>query len=311
MRGLCSLSLLVSGLVVGACGGASGDDVTGDDVPPGVVDVRVPIPAADPNIVDIITPEVQIEAGAEKMYCYYTSNALGELAIHNLDVLQGQYGHHMVLVTTTEPMPDGTLEDCSDVADMAKFRAFIIPVGEPPAGYAVDVPAGHQYVLQFHYVNAGDAPILVRDVARLQKIPVESVTTWLASLATADLRLTIPPGGGNQTFDCTVPEDVDLLLLGGHMHENGTKITIDIGATTDSLENMYLVDPWKPVYRDSPPVSLFFQTPYHLAAGTVVRTHCEFTNAGTTPLEFPAEMCTAFGYIGGTKTPFNCVIGTN
>jgi hypothetical protein len=291
-------------VALAACGGTTADD-TGDDVPDGVVDVRVPIPDPDPAYLDLVTPEVVIEAGQEKMYCYYLNNADAELAVSTLEALQGRYGHHIVLLTTVEPEPDGTFEDCSDRSEMWKFRSFVLPV-PLPGGHAVRVPMGLQYVMQIHYVNAGDEPILVRDVARLRKVPVAQVQTWVATMTTNKLDFSIPPGAASVSFDCTVPEPVDVLILGGHMHEHGARFSLDIGDTTSSLAPFYVVDPWQPSYRDFPPVSLFFTAPHHLAAGSVIRTTCEWDNPGTTPIEFPAEMCTAFGYLAGTDQPFHC-----
>jgi hypothetical protein len=291
--------------VLTACA-ATGDDGTGDDVPPGVVDVRVPIPAPDPSFVDLVTPEQVIAAGEEKMFCYYLDNHAGELAVNTLEALQGQYGHHIVLLTTVEPKADGTWEDCSDQSEMWKFRSFVLPVPLPD-GYAIKVPDGMQYVMQIHYVNTGEAPILVRDVARLRRVDVTAVQTWVATFTTNRLDIAIPPGPMTASFDCTIDNDLDLLLVGGHMHENGTRFSIDIGPSASALDRqLYLVDPWQASFRNTPPVSLFFSAPEHLTAGTVVRTTCEWMNATSSDITFPAEMCTAFGYLAGTDQPFHC-----
>jgi hypothetical protein len=277
----------------------------GDDAPPGVQDVRVAIPPPDPNYVDIVSPEVTIEAGDERMYCFYIDNDLGEFAVSTMEALQGQYGHHIVLLTTVEPEPGGTFEDCSAQEEMWKFRSFVLPI-EMPDGYGIKVPAGLQYVMQIHYVNAGEQPILVRDVARLRRVEPANVETWVATLTTNSLRLSVPPGPGTEQFDCTLQQDLDLLLVGGHMHESGTRFSIEVGSSASALERLYLVDPWKPSYRDLPPVSLFFDAPVHVTAGTIFRTTCEWMNTGSSPLEFPGEMCASFGYLAGTDQPFHC-----
>ena len=294
-------------LAFGGCGGNGGeDDSVGDDATEDVLDVRVPIPAPDPNYFDIVSPEVQIEASDEKMYCFYLDNTDPDFAVSTMEALQGQFGHHIVLLTTIEPEPAGTFEDCSAQEDMWKFRSFVLPV-ELPSGYGIRVPNGLQYVMQIHYVNTGDVPILVRDVARLRKVDPAAVETWVGTMTTNSLRLTLPAGQpAFEQFDCTLTQDLDLLLLGGHMHELGSKFTIEIGPSVTELEQMYLVDPWMPRYRDAPPVSLFFTQPRRLTAGTVVRTRCEWINTSSTQVEFPSEMCASFGYLAGTDTPFHC-----
>ena len=292
-------------LVVTACGASSADD-TGDDVPPGVVDVRVDIPAPDPNYLDLVTPDQVIAAGEEKMFCYYLDNHAGELAVQQLEAHQGNFGHHVVLLTTVEPQPDGTWEDCSDQAEMWKFRSFVLPIPLPD-GYAIKVPDGMQYVMQIHYVNTGEAPILVRDVARLKKVDAAAVQTWVATLTTNRLDVSIPPGPLSVSFDCTIDQDLDLLLVGGHMHEHGARFSIDIGSSPSAVDDeLYLVDPWQPSFRNLPPVSLFFSAPHHLTAGSVIRTTCEWMNDTNQTIAFPSEMCTAFGYLAGTDQPFHC-----
>jgi hypothetical protein len=289
---------------VAACTGGGGDG--GDDVPDGVTDVRVPIPEPSDDYIDLITPDIQIEAGTEKMFCLYLDNDQGDVAVNAMEALQGDYGHHIVLLTTIEPQPAGTLEDCSSQEDMWKFRSFVLPGNELPPGHGIRIPDGMQYVMQIHYVNVGRTPILVRDVARLARIDLEAVETWVTTLTTNSLRLELPVGQSVETFDCNLAEDVDLLLLGGHMHETGLRFEIEVGPSVDALESMYLVDPWEPSYRDAPPVTLFFTQPRRLAAGTIVRTTCEWDNTTDDTLVFPAEMCASFGYLAGTSTPFHC-----
>ncbi len=285
-----------------ACGSGGGDD----DVPDGVVDVRVAIPEPSDEFLDLITPDLEIAAGTEKMFCIYLTNTQGELAVTSMDAQQGDYGHHIVLLTTIEPQPAGTVEDCSAQENMWKFRSFVLPGNELPAGHGIAIPDGMQYVMQIHYVNVGQQPILVRDVARLALIEPAAVETWVSTLTTNSLRLALPTGTSSETFDCTLAQDVDLLLLGGHMHENGVKFEIEVGPSVDALESMYLVDPWRAIYRDAPPVTLFFQQPRRVPAGTIVRTHCEWENQSAEVIEFPSEMCAAFGYLAGTSTPFHC-----
>jgi hypothetical protein len=306
MRGSITM-LFACGVLAAGCGGTSdGDDVIGDDVPPGVVDVRVPIPAPDPAFVDLVTQEETIQPGEEKMFCYYMNNHLGDIAVSGLIGMQGQYGHHITLLTTIEPEADGTREDCSSQMDMWKFRAYVLPIDGLPTGMGIKIPNEIQYVLQIHYVNTGESPILVRDVARLRKIDPAAVTTWVATMTTNDLEVRLTPGESSDTWDCTLAEDLDLLLLGGHMHELGSKFSIDIGPSATELENLYFVDPWRPQYRDAPPVTLYLTSPKHLTAGTVVRTTCTWMNPNPTDVEFPAEMCSAFGYLAGTQQPFHC-----
>ena len=292
-----------------ACGSSEGDDMPA----PTDVDVRVAIPKPDPAMyLDYETPEVTLAPGEEQMWCYHIEYDGEDIAIKNLDALQGKFGHHIALLQTTEPQPPGTLEDCSAEEQMSKYSAYIVPSVELPAGHGIFFPKGQHIVLQFHYLNTGAKPLRIRDVARLHKRPISEVTTWTSSLAINTLDIEVPAQGTREvSFDCTIPEDVKLMILAGHMHENGSRFEVEHGDDETSLESIYLVDPWRPDYRDSPPVTLFTKNPRALAKNSLLRTTCAWKNGGSTTLDFPQEMCTGFGYITGTKTPFSCDVAKN
>lgn len=294
---------LLAALALG-CG--SSEDST--PAPLDELDLRVQPPASDPQLVDLISPEFVIKPGEEKMYCAHVTSEQDDFSVNEMAALQGKFGHHIVLLTTTDPKPNGTIEDCTARENMNKFRSFILPDTPLPEGYGIKIPKNMQYVFQIHYVNTGDKPIRVRDVARLKKIPTEQVKVWTTTLTTNQLNLSLPPHqkGTNTTFDCVVAEDVDVLLLGGHMHEHGVRFETMIGDSVDTLQSAYLVDPWKPTFRDAPPVSLFFKNPMKLKKGSIIRTSCTWDNDQSEPVEFPAEMCSTFGYIAGTQTPLHC-----
>lgn len=286
--------------------GTSGPDATSEAEP---LDLRVTPPAPEPDkYVDLVSPEAIIPAGEERMYCWFVRNDQGELAIRNVDATQGKYGHHVVLLRALKEEPDGTFRDCSDNAEMGNFRAFALPDTELPEGHAILIPDKMQYVFQLHYVNADTQPIKVRDVARLVKVDPAKVTHWVTTLTTNSLTFDVPPGAEPQTlsFDCPIDEDLDVLVLGGHMHEWGTAFEIMEVPPAGDERSLYYVDPWKVEYRDSPPVSLFFTKPLHIVKGTKLRTSCTWLNDGEATLGFPGEMCAAFGYVVGPKAPIHC-----
>jgi hypothetical protein len=300
MRLHCPLALLTA--TTFACGGT--------EAPPTDVqtrDVRVAIPAPDPAYVDLVSPELVIQPGEDKMYCYYVTYDGDDIAVDFMDTEQGPFGHHVVILSTKEPQPDGTVEECGEAKDMWKFRSLILPETELPAGHGLRMRRGTQFVFQLHYVNAGAAPILVRDLARMRKIPVDQVTTWTATFTSNSLRLSIPPNTtGTETFDCTIATDSNLLILGGHMHEQGKHMEILVGPDTANLEMLYQVESWKSEYRDAPPVRLFRDAPLRLSAGSVIRTSCTWHNPTTETMIFPEEMCSGFGYVAGIEEPIHC-----
>lgn len=274
------------------------------------LDVRVELPEPDPGYIDFVAGETVIPPGEERMICTHVEfDSDEDAAFEYLDSMQGKYGHHVVLLAAKQPLPAGTVEDCTAPEDMAKYDAYTIGDQELPPGYGVRLPAHHRMVVQAHYVNGDDRPIRTRDVVRLKRIAVDQVQTWAAIYVTNTLNVHIPAKDQAQVeFDCRVKKDVDLLVLGGHMHEWGTRFELLYGPDEDHLESLYLASPWVPQYRDLPPMTLFFQHPFKLQAGYLLRTKCQWHNDKDTELAFPHEMCTSFGYVGGTKDPEVCSV---
>lgn len=272
-------------------------------------DVRVAVPEPDPEFIDLVTDEMVVQSGEEKIFCqYYDLKLTGPVAATNGIGLQGKAGHHVVVLSTTKPKPHGLVEDCSDEKSMIDLQPLVIPV-ELPDGHAVWIE-NQTIVVQFHYVNTFPEPILVRDVFRLQTVPVDSVDHWVATFVTNDALFDVPVGEtGGVSFDCRFDDDFEILLMGGHLHEWGTKFEILLGPDTNNLEQMYLVDPWRSEYRDTPPVELFLTSPLAVPKGTIIRTRCQWENTTDGEIDFPVEMCAVFGYVRGTKTGWSCDSG--
>jgi hypothetical protein len=164
-------------------------------------------------------------------------------------------------------------------------------------------------VLQSHYLNTGSVPIRIRDVVRIKEMPIADVQEWSGIYVTNLLNFDIAPHGETSvTFDCTVAKDMRLLFIGGHMHEWGRKFRLEYGDTVDSMKEIYKVDSWIPDYRDNPPVTLLTTNPMAVKAGSILRTTCTWQNDTAKSLNFPAEMCTSFGYAEGTKEPVVCSV---
>jgi hypothetical protein len=224
-----------------------------------------------------------------------------------LDAQQGRYGHHVIVLSSVDQEPAGTTRDCSSNEAMASFKVDILPTLEILPTQGIKLRAGTQLVFQSHYVNATQQPLLTRDVIRLSLRPEEQVEEWVTTFTTVELELDLPPGETTSTsFDCELPYDAKLQLVGGHMHEEGSRFQVLAGPDADNLSNVYLVDPWQSRFRDTPPIEIYGENPLLLPQGSIVRTSCEWHNGKQETLHFPGEMCSAFGYIAGRDTPFLC-----
>ena len=275
-------------------------------------DVRVLAPKADPAYIDMLAGEQTIGPGVSVMFCTHLTYTGDEAAFNNLVMDQGKFGHHVVLLGAKYPKPNGTVEDCSDPKDMAKFDVFGILGDELPAGHGSHLHKGMALVLQSHYINTSTHSILVRDVVRVHTIPVSSVTVWGSAFVNNNLDFTLVPHGSAPAVisDCVVPDDVDIMEMGGHLHELGATFETLVGPDVDHLTSVYKVDQWKPEYRDAPPILLNYTTPMHWAKGTVVRTKCSWNNTTDHAVTFPEEMCVTFGYADGITAAWNCLAKT-
>ena len=299
----------VLALALGVAGCGSEDGSTPGPVS-GEVDLRQQVPAADPAFIDFVGGEFVIQPGEEKMGCTHLRYDGPDIAFSTLQTLQADYGHHAVLLAAKEPMAPGTSEECTDRALMSKYDAYTIGDSELPPDHGIFLPSGKAMVLQSHYINASAKPIRVRDVVRMKKMEIAAVKTWASIHITNTLELAIPSYEKKKlVFDCIVQNDVDLLMIGGHMHEWGSRFEAFYGPTEQELKSLYLADPWRAEYRDSPPITLFFSQPMPLKAGSIIRTVCEWSNDTSEELAFPKEMCTSFGYVAGAKEPVVCSIG--
>jgi hypothetical protein len=297
-----ALRLAAFALALAACGPA---------VTSTARDVRVTPPETDDTWFAVQTPEQIIPAKSEKMFCTDLTYDGESTPFRDVETYQGKFGHHIILMSTTAPKPNGTTYDCSDIKSMKDMRPFGIPLDLPP-GYGYYMPKGTALVVQMHYVNTSKEDLLVQDFIRLKKVAEADVQKWAAPMSANSDEFTLPPLSNNirNTFDCTFAEDTDLLLIGGHMHENGSYFKTEIGPDVDHLTKQYEVEQWVPDNRDNPPVTMFTNNPIHVTKGTVIRTTCAWNNQTDHELKFPEEMCATFGVMGGTKTPWICNIGT-
>ena len=272
-------------------------------------DLRIEVPAADPAYLDFVTNEAIIQPGEDKMFCRDFVYDGPDIAYSDIITMQGKFGHHLIPLAKPATSPVKEDYDCSK---MTNFEPLTIPLGDKyPEGFGTFLPKGKVVVLQMHYVNTSSTPIRVRDVLRLKKKDISTVTNWTSALITANSEIVIAPGERDHkmVFDCTVPKDFDALMLGGHMHENGASFKMEIGPDADHLTAQYSVDQWKPEYRDSPPVNLYLTKPFKIMAGSLIRTTCVWNNTTDKEIKFPTDMCIGVGVVAGTKDPWVCYHG--
>ncbi|MCA9705186.1 MAG: hypothetical protein KDK70_04960 [Myxococcales bacterium] len=294
-------------LLAPSCGDPSESDDAQMQTPEDeIVDDLAEIPEPPPGARQYVVDEQIIPPGTEVQLCYFLEPEQEEFYIDALESFQGSYGHHLVLFYTVAPEEPGTMRDCTSLADMVTLIPLISSVNfgleQFPEGMALRVPAGTQMVIQQHYVNTSEHPIRVRDGMHLSTVPEQEVEYRAGFYGVSDVSFQLAPDQQERevSFECTIPRDMNLLLMGPHMHEYGLRFEASVirqsepGAPEESVVS---VDPWVAEYRDEPPVVEWgIDNALSLREGDTLRTRCVFKNTSDQELGFPAEMCATYGY---------------
>lgn len=275
-------------VVVIAWGCAGSEPVT-------VTDVRAQVPTADPSFVDLITPDFTIEPGQERVGCYYVDNAHGRFGTDRIETAQGLGAHHIAFRHATTRRPNGTFEDCTGDQEALSLGDLFLGGALPVPGWATEIPADAQLVVETHYLNATDVPLLARDVIRVHRVVDADVTRWIAPMHLKTYDLVVPPGRSTLAFDCQVTRAVALFQFWGHQHENGRRVRVE-------LDGRPLYDA---TWGTDPLVAGDLAAPIAIAAGSRLRVTCDWDNTTGGELRFPDEMCAFGGHVEGGE--LSCV----
>jgi hypothetical protein len=285
----CCVSLAI------ACGSAETSG-TVDDFP------SVPVPTTS-DTVELTFGEQIIPAGADQQVCLFLEPTAEDMWIKAFRPFQGKHGHHLLLMTAVVGDTPGTVRGCQTAEDMIRFRPLISSeragYEEFPPGYAIRVPRGTQLVLQQHYVNSSENELRVRDVAHMTPTAEANVHTLVGFLGLSDISFSLPPTGREEdlSFDCRMPFDANLMVVGPHMHEWGVRFKAEIGPSAGPMETIIDVQQWTADMRDKPDLSMYgTESARPFKGGDIIRTTCTFKNTRKDSLEFPEEMCATFGY---------------
>jgi hypothetical protein len=281
------------------CGDSTGDGAGGSGEGGGGGAAQL-----DPLDISFETGEWEVAPG-DVFECFYTNVITEEdLAVQGAiadEIPEGR--HHITLYYTESPKEVGH-HPCSD-EEMLEWRQVAATGGGDendgyglPDGLAMRVPAGAQLVIQVHYVNLEPEPVMRNDAVTMNVVDPANVVEYANIHVTLDADFDIPPHStGSSTTICEVREDTQAVLLLGHMHEWGTRYTLDILNEDLSVAETLYEEDWLPLYSSHPPAFRYpIDEPLVLPAGTLLRQRCEWNNTEEEPLTFPREMCLSFMY---------------
>jgi predicted RecA/RadA family phage recombinase len=253
-------------------------------------------------------PDVTFDTGefdvapGDSFECFYTSvKTATELSVTGASGVQQAGGHHLTVYYTDQNVPVGH-HPCSD-AEMVAWHQIGATNGNKegvvdlPAGYATKVPAGKQIVMQSHYINTTGATAKVHDSIAVHTADPSQVKAYANSFVMVDAAFELPPNAETKSVSvCSVPQDLDVITLLGHMHEWGSYYKLEQLDAAGAPSTIYETA-WELSFPSHPPVNRYDPTkPLHFPAGTRLRQTCTWKNDTADKMTFPREMCLMFTY---------------
>lgn len=293
--------LLISWLMAPMALAALATGCGGDDAGSSAVQDIPEVPEVEDGDFELVFPEQIIPAGTEKQICLFMPPTTKDRYFKALKAFQGKYGHHFILFKTAVPEAEGSVRDCTESSEMSRLTPVLSSVNfgleSFPEGMAIKVEAGTQMVLQLHYLNTSADDILVRDVMHVTEVEKEDTEVLAGFFGVSDINFRVPVKDKlTLDFECEFPHDMNLLMIGPHMHEFGTAFVSSLGPA-DALQEVQRIDKWEAEMRDDPPIVEWTkEAPYVVTKGDKVQVRCDFENTTDHPITFPEEMCAAYGY---------------
>jgi len=145
--------------------------------------------------------------------------------------------HHMLLFYTPSAV-DGPVIDCPQGGLQLGPYTFGAQSQKAttkyPDGIGAAIPSGTGFTLDAHYINSGSSPIEAAVKVTLFVARPGLVTQHAGVLQFILTSISIPPTGQPVTVtgSCSVPQDVNLLSTGSHMHQRATHFVSTLGGTT-------------------------------------------------------------------------------
>ncbi len=322
MTSIRTIIAALSALLVGAVAcGSSGSSPSGPNDGNVYIDGFDPGPVPD-GYTRYVTPIIKdIAPGTDKMWCQYVSQKPFDQDYDVVDLTgsQSKGGHHVVFYAVKNSAPYGTTHDCSD-SDMTRLIYLGAIGGEGTAGIAkaqpqgtvFRVPAGYSIMANVHFINVTNHNIDGQAAVDLKVAPADPKNTTMTiftNVATDDKLLVPAHSPAKLDLNCTVKQDLDILMFANHLHERGSMAFTEV-VHADNSKTMLRQDmTWTPHNTFDPPfTSWTVDAPMHLKAGDVVHTHCEWNNTTDQTFRFPTEMCVGVGFYKGL-VEIDCVDG--
>jgi hypothetical protein len=239
--------------------------------------------------------------GFEESYTCFAVTVKEDMVIDGFSKGGQLFVHHAQFVKSLLPEPEG-VSICNEQFKITWMPIFL--AGNGPSELQFDegvghiIAAGDQLVLQMHLFNATDAPVQEPVEIRMHKsksLHPTPVTPW----AIGSSQIQIPARAAGQAQNvCTQHDPVEVLAVFPHMHQLGSKMTIEVGKSLDAMRPLYTRDPFN--FDDQRMEKMKLK----LEAGDMLRVTCDYkTNSHDTMVGFGEsstdEMCFFVGFALG------------
>ena len=290
-------------------------------------DHRLDYPEAD---IEIRSPDIEVPPFTEVILCYFGTYDGPTVGLVDFTPLHDPtYTHHNRLnilpssgseASLYDEFADGDLVNCDDVPMYDRLTPMVEAVGVEPSyenvnqdwlnlidGDAFKLNGGVRYVMDVHFINATPDTLLLNAGMNLGVVDESEVERWVGAVRFDVGHLEIPPGGAHtQTFSCEWPQDFEVLMMLGHMHDYGDQFTVHSSLYTDPV---YAIYEWIPEYRWLPPMVNYGPDEMTVTEGEAYEVSCTWNNTSDETLLFPIEMCNAAFVVAPLASPLTCVAG--
>jgi len=269
----------------------------------GATDLVMDPPA--PGYQRLIPEPIEVAAGESNDWAQWVGGPLDQdYDVVDITGTQSRGGHHALLYSTTERQPEGFTRLWKD-ADQLTTRLMGGVGGEGgakvvlPPGVVFRVKKGSYLLMQTHYLNTSEEPIIGTTVLDLKLVPADPSHRLASIMANTTTGVDLAPGLASELdVTCQVQQDLHFIQVANHMHEHGTSMFtefVDPSGKTHELKS----DPqWSYEWALNPNFDAFpVDAPLHVPAGSMMKSRCTWNNMTDRPITFPAEMCVFFGFI--------------
>lgn len=194
--------------------------------------------------------------------------------------------------------------DAESFADESKSHSVIEPDshflfgagvglygGDLPPGYGMLIDPAGFIATSHHILNTSTSSATMWGLLNVHVAEPGTVTHPVASIACLHTGMDVPPHGSQTiTLTCTVPYDLDLVVLASHGHHYLERFEQRLYIDGETLPDpIYVSDDW-----DSPDI-VFLNTPLRINKNDGITFTCAYENPTDTPVRYGigayGEMC--------------------